>query len=309
MDAQKLSFVLNGVLVLAIIILVAFGIKEGNFDGVDKKSLEKEYVPSDIYNARDDDAKRLQQEVFQRDSKINSLNREIRELNAQLEGVDETATGSKQKKQISFKDLPSQEQQNYVLKSDHEKIKNKIVKLEAKVKRLKDEKSKALAKLQKGVESTTDTRAQKTVQKPQKQQVKSAAKAEGKKPLFSMTCSDHLSGSFDMSSDCKERVLEVIANYGDNYSYNVIGVVDPEPFGVIKALHEADEDIAQKLGVSEFQLKQFEAIAPLGLARARAKEAMQLLRRHLDKDTTVTQASYELILENRRGLVLQVLPK
>jgi hypothetical protein len=256
MDSQKLSLVLNGVLVLAIIVLVAFGLKEGNFDGVDKKTLEKEYISLELFTQRDDEAKRLQQEIFQKDSTLYSLNEKVKELEAS------NCTGANSHEQAqdfecSFEDLSQSEQARYALKTQDEQTQD------------------------------THKQTQKT------------------KAIDSITCDSHLKGSHYIPSECKEAVETFIQNYSHATRFNVVGIVDKSDFDLTEGLRNSSQGVKAQLKVSDFQLKQFEIIAPLGLARARAKEAMQLIKGKLGKDAQVTQASYELVLDDKRGFVIQ----
>lgn len=264
MDTQKLSLVLNGVLLLAIIVLVAFGYKEGNFGGVDKQTLQKEYIALDIYNKRDDEAKKLQQEIFQKDSELYKLQESVKELEA-LKGV---SANDDEALQCIFDDLNQQERDKYILKSKCTTAKTTI----------EDEK-------------------QETVQKEPKNP--KTVKTQ------SLTCKTHLKGSHHIPNECKEKLLTFIEQNSDAKSFNVVGIVDKNDFDLIEGLKNSSDEVKNSLNVSEFQVKQFELIAPLGLARARAKEAMQLIKSKLGKETDVVQASYELILEDERGFVIQ----
>ncbi len=255
-DTQRLSVVLNVALLIAVVLLVVFGYKEGNFGGVDKKTLKKEYVKADVYYELEKDYRKAQQAVYKKDNEIYNLSEKIKELESKLdrgEFVENETAAQPEDTECHFEDLDSEEQSLYVMKDK---------------------------------------------QKPS---------AKDKEVAATFTCENHLSGSYLMPDSCKAKLKEFLSAYDKDAHFNLIGIVDKEDSAMVQGLKKADAKLLEKLQVSKNQVKQFETYAPLGLARARAKEAMYLIKSSFGKQTDVTQASYELVLDNKRGFVLQVL--
>jgi len=273
MDLQKLSLTLNGVLLLVIIVLVAFGLKEGNFGGVSKESLERDYVKIDLYNNKVEDARNLQQQLFQKESQIYLLNERVKELEALLGQDGVQVAFDNRVLQCTFDDLSESEKKGFVTKNEFDALLKKFQALKS------------------GTEDTYEPKTQKPL--------------KVNKPIATLTCSHHLPGSYFIPKECKDEVLQFIKTHSNASRFNLIGIVDKQDFALVKGLKNSDEDILEKLGVNQFHIDQIEVIAPLGLARARAKEVMQLLKQKLGKDSKITQESYELILEDKRGFVLQ----
>lgn len=303
MDSQKLSLLLNAVLVVVIIVLIVFGVQKGNFDGVNKKTLKSEYISIETYNDKEREVARYRSQVYEKDREIATLKQKQRELSAKLQedgSVNDVGSkdGVSENKQCNFEDLDETTKQNYMKK---EVASQQLERLKQQIRQLQNEDTQP--------QSSSDKSETKALPK-QKENAKARNQVQdsSKEVKFTLTCSDHRLGSYYMDKKCQDKVLAFINKYGTAYAYDVIGVVDKHDFAVISGLKKIDSDILQKLHIQNHHIKQLEDIAPLGLARARAKEVMQLLKFKLGKDALVKQASYELILPDKRGFVIQASP-
>ncbi len=275
MQAQQLSMILNIVLFIALAVLIGFGVTKGNFDGVDKKTLEDKYITLEKYYELEDKYGSLKDEAYEKDNTIFDLRQRLKEQN----GTQKKQSASEQK-ECAFEDLSSRVQNSFVSKEKFEKLQ---AKLQEERQKQKDEPGKS------GEESVNHAAG--------------ASQKSSKEVTF--TCDDELEGDFFITKSCKQRLDAFLEQLDKSYDYRVVGLVDKKDFDIVKALREVDGDKLRKYGITAYQVKQIERIAPLGLSRARAKEAMQYLKAAFGKDASVSQASYELILEDKRGFVIK----
>ncbi|MGM0533326.1 MAG: hypothetical protein ACQERK_02380 [Campylobacterota bacterium] len=266
MQAQQLSMILNIVLFIALAVLIGFGVTKGNFDGVDKKTLEDKYITLEKYYELEDKYGSLKDETYEKDNTIFDLKQRLKKQDDSPKKQD----GSGQK-ECAFEDLTPRVQESFVSKEKFDTLQTKLQKAE----------------------------------KTQKNVSESAGASQKSPKEVTFTCDDELEGDFFITKSCKQRLDAFLEQLDKSYDYRVVGLVDKKDFDIVKALREADSDKLRKYGITAYQVKQIARIAPLGLARARAKEAMQYLKATFGKDASVSQASYELVLEDKRGFVVK----
>ncbi len=117
--------------------------------------------------------------------------------------------------------------------------------------------------------------------------------------LADVECGDMLSGNFLISSTCRAKVDEFLGQYDETTFFEVVPIVGSGGFAALK---KAGRD--RELGIAKSEIKRLTRLANIGLARDRAKEGGELIRKRFGDDVKISYSVESIEAEDKRGFVI-----
>lgn len=121
----------------------------------------------------------------------------------------------------------------------------------------------------------------------------------------SMQCSNMNSGGYELSSTCKQNIIDYVDRHPDAKYFEIIGIVDNFEFKLFSNLKK-NSFIHKKLGLSNDTLKTMKKYTQMGLAKYRANEASWVIKSYTKREAQTYSSHYKLVSnKGSRGVVIR----
>lgn len=262
---------------------------QGNFDGVDSKTLSKDYVKKSQISFKDlpagDKNRYIDKTLI---ANIEQENTRLKEELAVLKANSPTA-------------VPTTSAQTSVVNTNTAELQKNAQALEAKNSALEKEVEMLAAESKSLIQELRLLKSEKNVQ------IMEEGKQKDLTYVKQITCEDMDTGSALITRACRNQVARFLKPYKNKEMYyEVIPMVDGGEFKILQRIKGLGKDAETILGITPKQIRVLSKIANTGLGKNRSREAAWLLRQKLGKDVKVKLVNYQIETKDKKGVIIRV---